>query len=319
LTVAGLRLPDPMREHADEQMAAAGSGVKVVYVASELGQTLILSRMLGVLSGTHAKKIRKGRRGEERTGSLGLAQMKPDAARIEAAWRALRRLMAAGHLTVLGPEDYETRWASNEHCFQRLAEACERVRGDHDRMLVVVDSMDAMVVQQSGHGLVPFRDALSADDAKVEALQRWRAALGTSGALLLLQEESKAAAGTGSTHAGRGSSKLPYRADAVVQLMSARARDGSRPMGTLALKMREEPTPPHPSMHASPLDVVVNKSRLGSRGVVCVDFIPALERVSETGDSYAAHEIEKARAEWKPTKKPAAEKKPTEKKAEAGA
>lgn len=293
LSVAGLRLPDPDRQHASEEQAAAGSGVKVIYVASELGRTEILLRMLGVLSGIHNFGLRKGIPTEEPRGSLRLRQTQPRSEAVEAAFRALSRLQAANHLTVLEPEDYQGAWTAGEHCLQRLADACERTYGSHERVLVVVDSMDALEVHQSGQQRVDYRDGLSEDSAKVVGLQRWRKWLGSSGAILLLQEESKAAAGSGQLHAGRGSSKLPYRADAVVQVMKATAMDGQRPVGTLALGLRQPPATDQSSRRVSPLDLVVNKARGGARGIVCVDFIPSRERMGEW-ESFDAHEVEQA-------------------------
>lgn len=307
LSVAGLHLPDPNRQHASEEQAAAGSGVKVVYVAAELGRTEILLRMLGVLSGRHNFGLRKGIPSEEPKGSLRLRQMAHHVDAVEHAWRALHRLQAAGHLTVLDPEEYVGTWQRGGHCLQRLAEACERVRGGHERMLVIVDSLDALEVHQSGHQPVDYRDGLGEDSAKVQGLQRWRKSLGNSGAILLLQEESKAAAGSGSLHAGRGSSKLPYRADAVLQVMSARARDGTRPVGTLALGLRPPPDSDGSNRRVSPLDLVVNKARGGARGLVCLDFVPAQERVREIGQSLDAHEMDEARASWGAKKKAEAE------------
>jgi len=314
LSVAGLTLPTPDRQHASEEEAAAGTDVKVVYVAAELGRTEILTRMLGVLSCTHHAALRVGEAGvNERHGMLGLRLQKHRAESVDAGYKALHRLLASGHLTVLSSGDFGTAWHAGQHCMTQLQEACERVRGQHERMLVVMDSIDAIRVFQRGNGGAEYRDDLSADAAKVDALLQWREALGQTGALLLLQEESKAAAGSGSTHAGRGSGKYVYRSDGGIQVMSATALDaGRKPLGTVALGMREPVTPRGSPLLA--LDLIVNKARVSKlgKGTVGIVFEPLRERITET-DSWSASDITAKRHEKRG--EPSTEKSSTAKKA----
>ena len=96
-------------------------------------------------------------------------------------------------------------------------------------------------------------------------------------------------------------------------LMSATALDaGRKPLGTVALGMREPVTPRGSPLQA--LDLIVNKARVSKlgKGTVGIVFEPLRERITET-DSWSASDITAKRHEKRG--EPSTEKSSTAKKA----
>ena len=235
---------------------------QVVYVPAERGPVSLMHGMLCLLSGVDMRLLH-----------TGLHLLRDDQReQVACAKRKLAQLLGST-LHVVDPDRVDMGWCEHEDrdtgnwhplCgLQRHVDAVTR----GGRCLVIVDTLAHLALQPAGGVGLPYRTDLDRDTDITRGLKCWRAHLDRShSAILGVHEESKERTGSGDTHAGRGSSKFAYAADALLAMMYAdREKEGTRAVGIRA----GEPD----LANATEVDLLVNKARDGGRSNTTIGLV----------------------------------------------
>lgn len=269
----------------------------VVYISAEMSRGDILASMTQQLAGVGARTLRLGDAGPRHPGTLTerLSLSDPLHRRVEAAVRQLDELERSRRLVVYTAASLMRPWTRDEHALIGLQEAVAELHPDG--ALVIVDTLATLDVRPAEGQ--QHRSDLDTDADIVDALMRWRDALGASSAILAVHEESKAATGTGDGHAVRGSSRYLYSTTQRIAMIRSSSDEGSRTLGLRANPVEEG---------VEEVDMVVSKARFGGKAQ---SRVPMSHRwmdgvVQEDGVLFTVADIAAKREERK--KQKAAEK-----------
>ena len=249
--------------------------VPVVYFTSEMTRMEIALSMRVMLASIDQRKAMQGT--AETLQPMAVAR------------EELRQLEASGMLSIHDAHTRMRPWGEGENALTGLAETVDLLHPGQS-VLVIIDTLAVLQVMTQE----AFRSDLDNDDAIVTGLKRWTNQLPFGSCILAVHEESKAATGTGGTHAVRGSSKIAYRGTQLIAMVEADSENGTRTIG-----LREGPVP----SGIAEFDIVLNKARRGGStgSVIAMDNDYQRGVITEVG-AWSPNELEEAKKEAK--KKP---------------
>ena len=247
--------------------------VPVVYFTSEMTRMEIALSMRVMLASIDQRKAMQGT--AETLQPMAVAR------------EELRQLEASGMLSIHDAHTRMRPWGEGENALTGLAETVDLLHPGQS-VLVIIDTLAVLQVMTQE----PFRSDLDNDDAIVTGLKRWTNQLPFGSCILAVHEESKAATGTGGTHAVRGSSKIAYRGTQLIAMVEADSENGTRKR-----ELRKGPI----YEGIAEFDILVNKGRLGGAAGSVIAMENDYQRgvITEVG-GWSASELMKAKPKPQP-------------------